>query len=32
MTTSQVKGEIVSAARFIQAAMIELDKREVSNE
>lgn len=32
MATSQVKGEIVAAARFIQAAMTELDEREDSNE
>ena len=32
MTTSQVKGEIVTAAQFIQAAMEELREREASNE
>tara|TARA_E500000318_G_scaffold73723_1_gene68366 strand:+ start:1250 stop:1369 length:120 start_codon:yes stop_codon:yes gene_type:complete len=32
MTTSQVKGEIVTAAKFIQAAMEELEQREASNE
>jgi len=32
MTTSQVKGEIEYAAKFIQAAMEELREREASNE
>ena len=32
METSQVKGEIVTAAQFIQAAMEELRLRESSNE
>ena len=32
METTQVKGEIVTAAQFIQAAMEELRLRESSNE